>query len=61
MHLSNSFFFPIHREILDSMSLHAPLEKGECHVLGEEDPSDVGWYGGKCISHATDDNILEYG
>jgi hypothetical protein len=59
--LSNSFFFPIHWKVLESVSLHAPLEKGECHVLGEEDSPDVCWYGGKCISHAADDKILEQG
>lgn len=61
MNLSHGFFFPVHGKILESMSLHAPLEKRECHVPGEEDSPDVGWYGGKCISHATDDDIFEYG
>lgn len=61
MNLSHGFFFPIHGKILESMSLHAPLEKRECHVPGEEDSPDVGWYSGKCISHAADDDIFEYG
>lgn len=59
--LSNSFFFPIHWKIFKSMPLHAPLEKGECHLFGEEDSADICWYGGECISHAANDKILEYG
>lgn len=61
MNLSNGFFFPIDWKVFVSMSLHAPSQKGQRHVLGEEDPADVGWYAGECISHAPDHDILEDG
>jgi hypothetical protein len=59
--LSNSFFFPIHWKIFKSMPLHPPLEKRECYLLREEDSPNIGWYRGKCIPHATDNEIFEYG